>query len=251
MAGHTEGLQKDQFCSVRTEKCECGNKYREPCDKVAAKWNARGKNWSKYAAKYKEGAQERGHEAHHIASVASVTGKITANADIDKIVRKTKWCVNAAKNMIALPMWAHTLNWYFDLKSGDERSAKMGAPPFAGLAQHDYDHGLYLKEVDDSLAPIPKQVKMNAKAHEDPTGDLAAMLDSVIDTHKPQLCTGKNTHDSWCQAVKSGYANWYKAFSMVNGATPRTFPLAASGKDKMRKKFDEVRDAFLKLTEGT
>ncbi|MET0594190.1 MAG: AHH domain-containing protein [Polyangiaceae bacterium] len=245
-ARHTDGARKNQFCSLRADTCPCGNKYKKPCASVAAEWNAKAKMSHKYAQKYGEGARRRGHEAHHIACVASVTGQITTNAAIDAIVQQTKWCVNKAENMIALPVWGHTISWYVDLSSGDIKlEGAVAAPPFADLTQHDYDHDKYLDEVDGDLKNVTKQVKKAVKEHRDPTGNLAGALDGVINKRKPQMQKA-GTHAAWLQGMKDRESEWYKPFSMSVSPEPRTFP-CAGGNDRMSQKIAEVRDAFLKL----
>src|SRR5262249_20895193 len=141
MAGHSEGAERKEFCSLRKDPCDHFS-YTAPCKAQAA-------GWDKYPQKYKSGAIERSHEAHHVACVAAVTGIITKNDGIAKVVENTKWCVNKPDNMIALPMWGHTFCWYVDLATGDMHQEKVGdkfvstvdPPPFVNLTQHNYDHG--------------------------------------------------------------------------------------------------------------
>ncbi len=233
MAGHTEGLKKVKFCSKRAEKCECGNKYRAPCEGEAAGWDAIAPGCSRYAAKLLTGAQTRSHEAHHVACVASVTGVITANASIDPIVRSTVWCVNVASNMIALPLWPHSIQWYVMMATGTLELDPV-APPFADVPQHDYDHGRYNKEVEDSLREIPGMAKKAAKKHKDPTGNLAGQLDAVVTKHRGEL-TGRSTHAAWLAGV-AGDKDWYKAFSMsTSDPKERAFPLVGLNNRMSRK----------------
>lgn len=248
-SGHTKGAVKDEFCSLRADPCAHWS-YTAPCDAVAAQWDAISAMSHKYPQKYGEGARWRGHEAHHIACVASVTGQITANLEIESIVKQTKWCVNKSENMIALPVWAHTVRWYVDLFTGEiQAEGAVGAPPFADLTQHDYDHDKYLKEVDGDLIKVAKKVKIAAEDHRDPTGNLASELDDVIDDRKSQLQKA-GTHAAWHDGMKNRNGDWYKPFSMATSPTKRTFPCSGA-KDRMAKKISEVRDAFLKLMEGT
>ena len=118
---HTKGAIEGQFCSQRKDTCDCptgsGNKYKKLCQPSA--------DWGKYPQKYTKSVKDgddlvekvyksvrRAHEAHHIACVASVTKIITKSSDIRSIVHNTGWCVNDGDNVIALPMWAHTILWY-------------------------------------------------------------------------------------------------------------------------------------------
>lgn len=253
MSGHSEGDRKGKFCSLRKNKCPCGNDYRKPCEEEAAKWEAKGPGSSKYAQRYKDSARLRSHEAHHVACVASVTGTITVNQEIRPIVKNTEWCVNMPSNMIALPMWAHTISWYVDLeKEGlafhqtDHRGKKIptvAAPPFRNRAQHDYDHDVYIEEVNADLRKIVNAVKRAAAAHKDPTGPLASQLNQVIQKRRKQLKKA-STHAAWTAGMNNPHGEWYVAFSMATEPTPRTFPV--KGND-MARKVAEVRDAFLKL----
>lgn len=192
----------------------------------------------------------RGHEAHHILCVASVTGKITTNADIEPIVQATKWCVNKADNMIALPLWAHTLTWYVDMTTGDVRETTengrriptVDGPPFKNLAQHDYDHGKYIEDVDANLEKIVDQVIMQGDAHKDSTKTLDAKLNGIIGNWEKTL-KKSDTHKSWEDGM-NGVKDWYKPFSMAASPSPRVFPL---GSNRLAKKIKEIVDALAKV----
>jgi hypothetical protein len=245
--GHSEGAVKNKFCSLRAETCPCGNSYRKPCEAAAA-------GWDKYAQKFKSSARERSHEAHHIACVAAVTGKITGNADptVHNIVWNTTWCVNQADNMIALPMWGHTVSWYVDLEGGDLRQANVGgkfvstvpAPPFADLAQHNYDHAKYLEEVESKLIRIAARLARAVKQHpDDPASSLAGQLNDVITSYKAKLRTS-GTHAKWQLGINDRESDCYEPFSMASNPTPLVFPYKGN---EMARKVAALRDAFLKL----
>jgi hypothetical protein len=254
MSGHTEGDEKDKFCSLRADTCNCGEKYREHCDAEASAWEAAAAGSSSYVQRYGPGARRRSHEAHHIACVAAVTGIITTNGDIDSIVRATVWCVNRKNNMIALPLWPHTIEWYFSLSdralkaagAAGQRAATVQAPPFADLAHHDYDHGEYIKDVNADLKSIAQQVEEAADEHTDPTGNLAGALDGVVTKYKATL-QGRGTHGAWQLGMNdaTGTSDWYKAFSMTkSNPTPRAFPAPSN---YLWQKMLDVASAFLKL----
>ncbi len=245
MGGHSDGDKKNQFCSLRADPCPCGNSYTKPCDGQAA-------GWGKYAQKYKSGAIERSYEAHHIACVASVTEKITSNDDIKLLVWNTKWCVNVASNMIALPMWGHTLTWYVDLTTGDLKQKEVagkfvstvGPPPFADRTQHNYDHGPYLKEVGGDLQGIAdKYIEALEEHPDDPSGALASDLDAVISSRKGQLQKG-GTHAAWQLGMNDREGPWYMPFSMATSPTQLVFPFQGN---KMANRLAELRAAFAKL----
>jgi hypothetical protein len=238
--GHSEGAQSGSklFCALRTDQCSpCGNKYKEPCDAEAA-------GWGKYAQKYKSTARERSHEAHHILCVAAVTGQLIAtdDASVTLVIENTKWCVNDAKNMIALPMWGHTFTWYVDLDTGKHRNPD--APAFKDLAQHNYDHGPYLEEVEKDLVRIADQLKKALKPHpEKPNSTLAAKLDAAITKRKKQLKKG-GTHGAWAKGKKDRDSDWYEPFSMATNPSPLTFPFADND---LGQRLQALINAYLKL----
>jgi hypothetical protein len=251
---HTKGDSRNKFCSLRKDPCPCGNSYTSPCDSVAAGWEAEAAGSSKYVQRYGKGARRRSHEAHHIACVAAVTGIITVNEDIKDIVWNTKWCVNVDTNMIALPLWPHTIEWYFDLGTkslmqgpakGGRKKPTVNAPPYKDLAHHDYDHGEYINEVNETLKRVVTAAKAAvAKDHKDPTGNLAGKLNSSIGKHKKGLM-GRGTHAAWEEGMNDPNGTWYEKFSMsADNPSPRAFP---APNNTLWEKMLETAEAFLKL----
>lgn len=252
--GHTKGDSKNNFCSLRKDPCPCGKSYTAPCEATAAAWEAESAGSSKYVQRYGKGARRRSYEAHHIACVAAVTGIITVNPTIESIVWNTTWCVNDADNMIALPLWPHTIEWYFDLdkKSIAQKKARgarlepsVGAPPFKDLAHHDYDHGEYIEEVNTSLEKVVTEAQAAAaKDHKDKTGNLAGKLNGVIKKHKGKL-KARGTHAAWEDGMNDPSGEWYEAFSMSElNPSVRAFP---SPSNPLWEKMLEVAAAFAKL----
>jgi hypothetical protein len=265
---HTKGNMEGLFCAVRTDpkkKCECGNNYVDNCKPS--------EDWGKYPQRYtfpgKElGAIRRSHEAHHIACVASVTKlfapKKDADPDIQKVVHNTKWCINHKQNMIALPKWAHTIEWYClllsptraeilsQLESDGSVSTPMEAPKFANLAQHDYDHTAYIEEVDEKLERILSQVKELKGKHKEQEKTLKKELNSLVNKQKLELQRrGRDrkggTHAAWQLGMNDRKSDWYLPFSMAKDseADPRTFPVwNMSDGGTMAKKILEVAEAI-------
>src|SRR5262245_53019212 len=106
-----------KFCAVKGQPCTHngapGNDYRKVCKPA----------WSNltYAQKYVDkdtgvnDPRPRSYEAHHIlclAQVKKVIVKESEKNDFTDIVDSTEWCINDKRNMIALPMWGHTIMWY-------------------------------------------------------------------------------------------------------------------------------------------
>jgi hypothetical protein len=129
--------------------------------------------------------------------------------------------------MMALPTWAGTLKHYCDLAIGGQ---SLVAPDWENLPQHTNDHGLYNREVEETLDIIADAVTKNLeKNHQDPSGNLAGELNSASDDYRGALkdrgnrCGG--THAAWNQATLAPNSNWYMPFSMTASPTPRTYPL--------------------------
>jgi hypothetical protein len=276
--GHTKGKLEGQFCSQRKDKCDCptgkGNKYKSVC---------KGLDWGKYPQNYTStiknlagkaigklfGARRRGPEAHHIACVASVTKIITTNTDIIDVVRNTGWCVNKKDNMIALPMWALTIEWYCKLcaisrhaeiltvANGQALMSPATKPPFQDRPQHDYDHAKYIEEVDKALISVVNKVK-GVTGHEKQAEELAAALNDVISDFQGYLkergARVGGTHEAWNLGMNSRNSDWYLPFSMADDgdAEKREFPLPdVSDKSTMAEKILEVAEAFWRESNPT
>lgn len=265
---HTEGVVANQFCAIR--KANCGHaKYKKVCK---PSWS-----YMKYPQKktqrkesniagqivklVRELTNWRSYEAHHIACVASVS-KILVQPDdpeknINVIVSQTKWCINKKHNMIALPMWAHSLMWYCSVETGEiesveqdgEQQPKKAVPPFENLPQHDYDHAKYIAEVDDALSDIVREVQENKKDHKASQEDFETALNNTVDFFQSELkrrgARNDGTHEAW-KAGLNGSADWYMPFSMADDdeVTARTFP--TRGGTKMLEKIQAMVEAYWK-----
>lgn len=269
---HTKGKLEGQFCSQRKDKCDCptgsGNKYKDVC---------KGLDWGKYPQKYTSTiknladkaigklfeARRRAPEAHHIACVASVTKIVTTNTEILDVVHNTGWCVNKKDNMIALPMWPLTIEWYcklsilsplrpeiLEVTNGLYSMTPAAEPPFANLAQHDYDHAVYIEEVDMALEEVVDQVQ-GVEGHKKQSETLVGALNGVVSRFQTALETrGQRvggTHAAWNLGMNFRDSNWYLPFSMADDGNVdvREFPLKdMSGNSKLGEKILEVADAF-------
>jgi hypothetical protein len=246
------------FCAIR--HCD-HNDHREPCEGTANRWDAEARvsrpglarAASKFAQKYGKKARLTSYQAHHIASVSCVRVIIAEHEPIRGTVEQTNWCVNEANNMIALPVWAHTISWYVDVTKASRADKDLGAalldvcaPPFAGLAQHDYDHGPYREEVAEALQIVRDRVAEAASQHKEvgPSQVLADGLSEVIAEGKRQL-QERRTHEGWLDGMSNPGGRWYFEFSMARATpTERVFPVR--GSDLLQKVFD-IRDALAKL----
>jgi hypothetical protein len=250
MASHTKGVTVNQFCALRTDSCDCGNKYQENCKPSWATF--------KYPQKYNLSSQRRAFEAHHLLCVASVTKIVAIDPDLNDVIKQTKWCINQKDNMIGLPMWAHTLRYYCNLIAGTVRTvaqddgtkkSRMAPPPFQNLVQHDYDHGAYIDEVDAELAKIVKQMKKAVKAHEERKDELRDKLNKLIRSTRSTITRkgmrGGGTHKCWEKGMNDPKSDWYLPFSMASNAKAgkRTFPM---GKNQLAKKILSLVEVFLR-----
>jgi hypothetical protein len=260
---HSPGWRVEpNFCSLRSNCCPCKNDYRAPCVDEMARWSALSSDLTGDADAWKfkklvgraQQLQAWGGQAHHALCVASVTKEITKVEEIKPTLEVTVWCVNKADNMIALPVWPMTINWYgkFAKSSGGDVTwaalvANTPRPPFKALAQHDYDHNLYNERLNKSLEEITKNVKRSKKKHEETSADLVASLERK---RKRQLVSmqGRTTHEGWFNGFL-GKPDWYKPFSMVeSGQTERAFP--AVGDENWEGSFKGLVKVFTKLGIG-
>lgn len=254
---HSDGARKEQFCSERAEKCTCdkGNRYKSPCKSQASDWSeddAGAKVKWKYPKLVGTRVQNWGHQAHHTLCVASVTGEVTVKVEIEEIVKKTVWCVNEKPNMIALPVWPMTINWYFSFQGAGgavlaspvakaASAVEASPPPFEGLAQHDYDHDKYNTKVNKALNELVEKVKTKKEKHQEAVDTLLGGLESARGRFLGQL-QGRTTHASWLSGMNGG-KSWYKEFSMVRASgTPRAFP--APNNDAFAYTFEKLVEAY-------
>lgn len=222
MAGHNRAKSKRDFCAVAAQpSCGCSI----DADYVAVCKPA----WANYSFVRKirgVGKRPKVFEAHHILCAASV-GTLIVDASgkgVATIVGDTEWCINTKKNMLGMPLWGHTVQWYCNVPDKTLGSANRGAPPFADLPQHDWDHtgkGAYQSEVDDELRKIVKDLKQ--AGHDATTFDLAGALDDLSKHFKQELKdrgatrgSPKGTHEAWANGRKAPTSQWYLPFSMAS-----------------------------------
>ncbi len=209
---------KEQFCAVGASgKCKCGNNYKKNCEPgqpwdLQFNFKQRGGGGRKVQIKY---------NAHHILCVASVGVLIVDAVDkqVDGVVRQTVWCVNKKPNMLAMPLWGHTVQWYCSLTAASPGGGHLDAPNFQNMPQHDWDHdgnGSYIEELNKEIVDLVDQIAQ--QPHEAKPVDLAGALDGMSTDFKEKLETrGKRqggTHKAW----QDGHTNkkWYEPFSMAS-----------------------------------
>ena len=207
---HKRGEKKGKFCGIPGTPCECGNDYIEICEP----------GWSDHTCPRLVRASggkfsfDKKYEAHHVLCVAPVSSEIIGKPGIAGVVAATKWCINNEDNMLAMPLWGHTVMWYCDIaEDGGEIDDDSPAPPFKNVPQHDWDHNCsegYTWEVEKELRKLADKLK--EKGHKVQPKDLKGELDDLSSdfkdlleergkrkggTHK--MFTGGGTGKDWCQ----------------------------------------------------
>ncbi len=224
---HAEEYKNDKFCA----RVPCDHSdYIKCCQPGWVAWTfaQRGARGSVIGKKY---------EAHHLLCWSCVVKAFFSDPKAKDILKGTDWCVNRSTNMIALPLWGHTVKWYAN---------NDGPPPFVNLPQHDWDHnctGGYTFEVSQKLLTFAADIKTMKEAHElPPPEDIAGALVSSSGEFRAELIArglrGGGTHASF--ELGGTTPGWYLPFSMANAAiaTQRRAPTSF---DKKRKaKLDAI-----------
>jgi hypothetical protein len=221
---HSRKQSKDDFCAVAAEgKCGCasGNKdYREEC-KPSPPWKP---SFDFQWNNVKNGPRQQSYAPHHIVCVASVGTLIVEATDqkVDGVVRATAWCVNTERNMVAMPLWGHTVKWYCNLDEEEVNAAVPNAPDFQNVPQHDWDHtgtGCYIEELNKEIIKLVNAIA--EKGHEAVEGDLAGSLNDMSDDFRGRLeqrgmrGSPKGTHEGWKRGMADPQSDWYLPFSMA------------------------------------
>ena len=139
---HDRGERKGQFCAVparpKCDDCPHDKDYIEVCEP---------KGWYEHTFERLVNAEAgkftfpKKYEAHHLVCVAPTTQELVSKKGIQGVIRQTKWCINNKDNMIAMPLWGHTIKWYCTISEhGGEINENEKAPKFKNIPQHDFDH---------------------------------------------------------------------------------------------------------------
>ena len=229
---HSREKRKNEFCAVAADgECGCtgagGNKdYKKEC-KPSKPWLA---SYNFQWNNKKDGPRQQSYAPHHIVCVASV-GTLIVDATgkkVDGVVRSTAWCVNTSRNMVAMPLWGHTVQWYRNIDDETLKSALPTAPTFKDIPQHDWDHtgtGCYIKELNEEIVAIVQDIRENG--HEAVDGDLAGALNNMSDDFRGRLeqrgmrGSPKGTHEGWKRGMASPKSEWYLPFSMAIASAAR------------------------------
>ncbi|MCA9127969.1 MAG: AHH domain-containing protein [Planctomycetales bacterium] len=250
MAGHSAGTLVNKFCTQRTAKCDpCGNKYAD-----VVKNNTSLAVSFKFPRLKKKENIEISQNAHHLLCVAEITKVISKDPKLKTVLENTEYCVNNPKNMMALPLFAHTVYWYC-LAEDIPISARavVGSitttytpPPFANLPNHDFDHGKYNKEVEEALEVLKAEVK--EADHSIAPAQLSASLDEMSGDMEGLLkIRGKRkggTHLAWLDACEEKVDNWFLPYSLAHKPEERGFP------KRLNKNLSRLKAAIKNLIGG-
>lgn len=238
---HERGDRKGQFCSIpakpKCDDCPHPKDYIEVCEPSG---------WFEHTFKRLVNAEspftfDKKYEAHHLVCVAPVTQTLVCNDDISAVIEQTKWCINNKDNMIAMPLWGHTVKWYCEVEESievDEVSDVIDdakkAPKFKNIPQHDYDHNCkegYTWEVEVEVEKLADKVKeqghkLKGKALEGKLNKLSADFKSRLLDERGKRKGG--THAAWKLAQKEPPdPEWCHPFSMASDAkvSSKGFPV--------------------------
>ena len=246
-----------QFCTVPSESkctdCTETKNYREVCKP----------GWGGFTFERLikgESAPGKQYEAHHIVCVSPATAELLGNPKVRGPVEATKWCINNGVNMMAMPVWGHTVKWYcsFNSVAGVIKAAfrqDPGEPPFKNIPAHDIDHNIeggYTHEIRDDLKRIAKEIEK--KGHQMEGQPLVTALNNLANRYEKILVSGEGarggrkggTHKGWELGAKEpSDPQWLHPFSMAK--TPRVsdmgFP-ARNFDEKLAAWIDRIANAI-------
>jgi hypothetical protein len=244
---HQRGDRKGVFCDVPSEKkcddCTCTKNYIEICEPA---W----KNMvfpRMYNTKYGVVKFKKKYEAHHVVCVEPVLSEILGRAKIQGIIHATKWCVNNGDNMLAMPLWGHTVMWYCAVTSvSGAIKGTLVAPLFQNICNHDRDHRAYSLEITADLKKMADGVE--AAGHQAKSEPIQQYLNGLSAKWKAQLAARAMRRDGTHQGFLDGKASkkdWYQPFSMASDAkvTDVGFPVK-NFNDMVARWIDKIKTAI-------
>jgi len=206
------GKAIDQFCGCAPygAACACGNKYR-----------VTGKPQPWFFP----------YQAHHLLPVTCIGSELISKSEIEGVLKKTVWCINAKPNMYGMPTWGYTVKWYFFAGIFNV----PGAPPWKNIPQHLNDHDLYNTEVKGYLGHLAvSYANADHDAQEDDIkGDLEELSSDMKSDLKDRGLRTGGTDAAWKAAMAASslgkdHSTWYEPFSMSDTPRERAFPAAVS-----------------------
>jgi len=238
---HERGDRKEKFCAVPSKpKCEVCDQAKDYIAVCEPAWSS---NTFLRRVKASAGAFSfaKKYEAHHIVCVAPVTQELVANSKIHGAIVQTVWCINNENNMIAMPLWGHTVKYYCEITAATTSLSSVASviknalapPPFANIPQHDWDHNSkegYTWEVEQACKKLAKKVEESG--HKLKGDDLKGALDQLSNKFR-NILTGVRgvrlggTHAAWSMGQQDPQSNWAQPFSMASTSklTTKGFPV--------------------------
>jgi len=279
---HRRRSKDNKFCCLRAfdkcDLCEHPKNYRDACEPTNPPWHYYEHLRLITYKKYPDlgGLSEAlpySHEAHHILCTDSVQKIIFYRSDIRSIIRETKWCINGERNMLAMPIWGQTIQWYCDLETEtlkengmfvvDEAGQiekvykiKASKPNFKNIPMHNFGHSgaspdrSYKKEVEVKIQEIADLIAKSKAVHEKKIRALRKELESASDDFRELLkdrgIRKGGTHKGWQIGMKDrrSSSGWYEPFSMAKRPREITFPMRGSFQGEMGRKFEKLVKAY-------
>lgn len=213
-----------KFCAIRAESnCDgCpgegkgGPNYKEVCK---PSWDS-----FSYKQRLKGSTFDKRYEAHHILCVSPVSKVLFGNPDIQPAIAETDWCINNKANMLAMPLWGHTVLYYLRATQEAEGDLdKVEPPPFADLPQHNIDHNSsegYTQEIHDDCTRIANAIEKSE--HKLKGSSLKSKLDKLSAEWETELKRRGSkrqggTHRGWKKGVADpAGSSWIHPFSMAS-----------------------------------
>jgi A nuclease family of the HNH/ENDO VII superfamily with conserved AHH len=226
------GSVPKKFCSIRADKncagCPAGTKtYAEVCKPEVP---VTAKNWADVTytqlVRTDKGIRrdKKAYEAHHILCVSPVTKELVGNKTIKAAIEETEWCINNGENMIAMPLWGHTVQHYCKItKSKLFLPKDVPPPPFENLPQHNIDHNSkegYTYEITKECQRLVKDIIDSE--HQLKGESLKGVLDGLSSDWRIELKSRGTdrkggTHNAWKLAWDDPPdPDWFHPFSMAS-----------------------------------
>jgi hypothetical protein len=239
-----------KFCSIRANpKCGDCKQPKTYVDVCKPSWSA-----FTYVQLVQGEGMDKKYEAHHILCVSPVTKELTGNTKIKKAIEETDWCINNGGNMIAMPLWGHTVKWYCKItRSRKFLPQDVPAPPFENLPQHNIDHNSkegYTQEITDACRQLVKDVQ--EAGHDFQAEGLQGALDGLAKDWRAEIerrgsARQGGTHKAWKSAQGDPPdPDWFQPFSMASDdkISKMGFPVHRFD-DKVAAWIDRLANAML------
>jgi hypothetical protein len=203
-------------------------------------------------------------EAHHILSVSCVN-RYPEDSEVRKtmelVLPETDWCINAKRNMLAMPKFGHTIMYYTDVRADKYYEVDFDPPPFANIPQHDFEHNTELGYCHEVLTELNDlwdslQSAKASGAHPDAAAEwLVGELNQLSSDFRTKLRDrGKRqggTHNAWKKAIEGDNPKWYLPFSMATAAhaADRYHPMSGargrrSWAEMVNEKMEKIRSSM-------